>query len=108
MSNAETLAYLASAEFVIILALIWALFAGWRMHVRSIDRLLLLGKSTTPGEAIAAYERLNRIERIRGATEELMAQRRRGEAADVARKDPSARWWGLRKRRPTTPPASGG
>lgn len=75
--------------------------------IRSIDRLLLLGKSATPGEAIAAYERLSKLERIRGATDELVAQRKRGD--DVARKEPRGpNWFGLRRRPLTPPPATGG
>lgn len=83
----------------IILVLLAMLHRQAVVHQRSIDRLLLLGKSSSPGEAIAAYERLNRIERAR---EEIVAQRARVRGADqpeVARKeDPVARWFGFRRR----------
>jgi hypothetical protein len=96
----------------VIIALVWANHRARVETVRTVDRLLLLGKSSSPGEAIAAYERLNRIERAR---DELMAQAKRervrgaAPASDgVARKDlPGSTWFGFR-RRPRTPPANGG
>lgn len=115
MNVVMLLAAIAAAELLVILALIWALHRAHVAHVRSIDRLLLLGKSSTPGEAIAAYERLNRIEAIRGASEELVAQRARVRGADqppvddVARNgERSSRWFLRRRPKTTTPPPSGG
>jgi hypothetical protein len=108
MNELQVLAAVAAGEFIIILALLRMLHGARRDAIRSVDRLLLLGKSSTPGEAIASYERLNRIESIRGGIEELLEQRRRSRDS-VARKEPDgARWFGMRRRRAKPPETSGG
>lgn len=92
------------------LLLLYMLARQSRRHSGQIDRLLLLGKSSSVGEAVSAYERLNRLERARA---ELEAQRERArpgvyvrgaegepgsDGTDVARKaDPGRNWFGSRQ-----------
>lgn len=114
MTTEHVLAALNAAQLVVILALIWAGHRARVDHGRAIDRLLLLGKSSSPGEAIAAYERMNRVERAR---DEVMAQRAlgagrvrgadQGSAESVAPKaSRGTNWFGFRKPRPA--PSTGG
>jgi hypothetical protein len=108
-----TLAAACAAELLVVLVLLWMNHRSRVDAIRSIDRLLLLGKSSTPGEAIAAYEKLARLERARHGVEELVAQRRarvRGadqpEAPGVASKEPEGRSWFGFRRRPKAPTAA--
>lgn len=108
------------AVLAVLAVAIAALLLMARMTRRNqvaIDRLLLLGRSSTVGEAIAAYERLNRVERARGELEAQLA--RRGErvkgatqqdGTDVARKEERGRgWFGYRRppKRDEEPPTGG-
>jgi len=102
MNETMLLAAVAAVEFLVIFALLWMLHRARVDAVRSIDRLLLLGKSSSPGEAIAAYERLNRIERAR---DEVMAQRKVG--TEVAQNEKRERNWFGFARRPKMPPTTG-
>lgn len=91
----------APLQFLLLFVLALGGFRERRDHRRQVDRLLLLGKSSSPGEAIAAIEKLDRLER---AKHELMEQRvrarvRGADQPEVARNDSrSASWWGFKRR----------
>jgi hypothetical protein len=100
----EQLAWtLACASFVLNLLQFWEARSSRRDHQRSIDRLLILGKSNSPGEAVASYERFDRIERAHVQLMEQRGAKARGadQGDDVARdRARMASWWGFRRHRP--------
>lgn len=118
MNELTTWQAAAVAGWAVALLAIATLAALLRIHgqhvsraTRQVERLLLLGKSGSTAEAIAAYERLNRIERAR---EEIEAQREREKirgaeepgGTDVARKERGVRNW-FGHRRAKRPPEGG-
>lgn len=112
MIAAEILGLVVLAQFVVILVLLVMNHRARVDTIRSIDRLLILGKSSSPGEAVHAYEKLDRIERARGEiAAQLKRERVKGAQAggeEVARKPPGGRnWFGYRRSR-TEPPVNGG
>lgn len=102
------LAGVAAAQLVTILALLWMLHRTRVDGTRSVDRLLLLGKSSTPGEAIAAYERLNRMEEARAALLDQVKLAKIPGADSVAQKGPRVpNWFGIVGRKKPTQPIGG-
>jgi hypothetical protein len=80
-----------------------------KAFIAQIDRVLLLGKSSTVGEGIAAFERMSRIERAREEALQQAAEAEREKVragmdpGKVAENPTPGRNWLLRHRPPRKP-----